>query len=437
MALPPGERKSAVFNAVSSPLKQAERIERDRVRPELAQRAADREILESRLKQAKSRAARKAPPEEEQDAASQSNSPRVMTAIGPSDVKAIVREMEEMPEAVEPQYFCDDSTAEHVGHLLCRHRRMLQMGAEGTAFELALGRYADGRANFDVYLKGHSGDFLRVGRTTRDCSADSVDSPALSMALAVQPDVIAGLAREASARKRGFVARFLYALPKSRLGSRKVAAAPVPFDVTTAFENAMAVLWKPWTPNDGVKYLRLTPEADETLRDLERWLEPQLAEGEELSATAGWAAKLAGAVARIAGVLHGAAAVGEGREPDAVPVSAETTRAAVRLGKEYLLPHALAVLDLMGADDRFDTARHLWRCLHREIRKTNNPRFSRRDAHRWGGRRFRTVADVDPALMLLIEYGYVRQVTTAAQSTRRDSMQYEANPEAIGDGNTS
>jgi hypothetical protein len=439
VALPPGERKSAVFSAATEPLRRLEEQERDRLRPELAKAAAERETLQLRLRKAKDAAAKPAK-KNGTAGAKPADAQSAFTATATSgntatidDVRHLAEELEKTPERFPPQYFCEDSTVEHLGHLLARHGRMLQMGAEGTAFELALGRYSEGKANFDVYLKGHAGDFLRVGRTGRDCSCDSVDNPALSLALAVQPDVISGLAREASARKRGFVARFLYSLPRSRLGSRQVGAPPVPHEVATAFENGMVELWRPWTPDDGTRYLKFSPAADEAMREFERWIEPRLAEGEELSATAGWSAKLAGAAGRIAGVLHGIEAAGGQQQPDATSISTETAAAAIRFSKEYLLPHALAVLDLMGADERLDTAHHLWRCIRRELLEACQTAFSRREALRWGGRRFKGVAAVDAPLSLLTEYGYVRQAPNPGANTRHDRQIFEANPAALAE----
>jgi hypothetical protein len=437
VALQPGERKSAVFSAVTAPLRRLEEQEVGRLRPELAKAAAERETLELQLRKAKDGAAKTAKKNCTADAKpTDAQSIFTVTATGGSaatidDVRRLAEELEKTPRRFPPQYFCEDSTVEHVGHLLARHGRMLQMGAEGTAFELALGRYSEGKPNFDVYLKSHTGDFLRVGRTGRDCSCDSVDNPALSLALAVQPDVTAGLAREASTRKRGFVARFLYSLPRSRLGRREVAATPVPHDVATGFENGMVELWRPWTPDDGARYLKFSPGADEAMRQFERWIEPQLAEGEELSATAGWVPKLAGAAARIAAVLHGIEAAGGQEQPEATTISSETAGAAIRFAKEYLLPHALAVLDLMGADERLDTARHLWRCIQRELLGAGQTAFSRRDAQRWGGRRFKGVAAVDAPLSLLTEYGYVRQAPGPGANTRHDRQIFEANPAAL------
>jgi hypothetical protein len=50
--------------------------------------------------------------------------------------------------------------------------------------------------------------------------------------------------------------------------------------------------------------LRVSPEAADLLLTFERWIEPQLAEFESLSRMSDWAGKLAGAVARLASVMH-------------------------------------------------------------------------------------------------------------------------------------
>src|SRR5262249_27741798 len=159
-------------------------------------------------------------------------------------------------------------------------------------------------ANFDVYLKGHAGDDLRIGRIGRD--SETVHSPALSVALAVQPDVIRGLAEQASMRGRGFLARFLYAMPTSLVGRRKTAAPAVPRTIAAAYWDGMLTLWRLQGTVDDAgrpapRLLDFSPGADRALRGFQDWLEPQLADGEPLSFLAGWANKLAGAVARTAG----------------------------------------------------------------------------------------------------------------------------------------
>jgi hypothetical protein len=240
---------------------------------------------------------------------------------------------------------------------------MLQAAPEGTAFEIAKGRYSE-TANFDVYLKGHAGDPLRIDRIGR--APDAADNPALSVALAVQPDVIHGLAEQATMRGRGFLARFLYAVPRSLVGERMIGMPAVPKGVAADYRLAMLALWH--TQGSVDDHGRPEPhwnvfshEADSLMHQFERWLEPQLAEGEELASLAGWANKLAGAAARIAGILHMTATALEGSWQR--PVDAATVEKAIRLGRGYLLPHAQAAFGMMGANPKADKAARVWRSI--------------------------------------------------------------------------
>ena len=120
--------------------------------------------------------------------------------------------------------------------------------------------------------------------------------------------------------------------------------------------------------------LTLDQEAGELLLGFERDLEPRLAAGSgDLAHLAGWAAKLAGATCRLAGLLHLARHLRDGWSR---PIGADSFAGAARLAG-YLVEHARAVFDLMGADPRVDDARWLldW------ISRTNQAQFSRRDAH--------------------------------------------------------
>ncbi|MCI0464601.1 MAG: DUF3987 domain-containing protein [Gemmataceae bacterium] len=163
--------------------------------------------------------------------------------------------------------------------------RMLQASAEGTAIEIAKGRYSEG-GNFDVYLKGHAGDPLRVGRVGRE--GETADRLALSVALAVQPDVIRGLAADASMKGRGFLARFLYAVPQSIVGKRKTNPPPVPPAVADTYAQNMRRMWEleGGKDNEGNPIpteLRFSADADRRMERFEAWLEPQLGRAESWS----------------------------------------------------------------------------------------------------------------------------------------------------------
>jgi replicative DNA helicase len=179
-------------------------------------------------------------------------------------------------------------------------------------------------------------------------------------------------------------------------------------------------------PGQDPMVLTLDPQAGELLLGFERELEPRLAAGSgDLAQLAGWAAKLAGAACRLAGLLHLA---GHLRDGWAQPIGGDTFAAAVRLAG-YLVEHARAVFDLMGADPRTDDARWLldW------ISRTGRTQFSRRDAHAAAPRgRFPKATDLDPALALLEEHGYLRRVDADApgpKGGRPPSPRFLVNPQ--------
>jgi len=176
---------------------------------------------------------------------------------------------------------------------------------------------------------------------------------------------------------------------------------------------ALAASLAPPASKAGPAVLTLHRGAAELLLGFERDLEPRLAADRgDLAHLAGWAAKLAGATCRLAALLHLAKHLRDGW---AQPINADTFTTAIRLA-DYLIEHARAVFDLMGADPRTDDARWLldW------IGRTNRTQFSRRDAHRAAPRgRFPKATDLEPALRLLEEHGYVRRIDPAPSQEPR------------------
>jgi hypothetical protein len=339
VALPSGDRKSTVLADVIAPIEAHEAAEQARLAPLIATAQSEHRVLEAQLAQLERLAGKEKDAEERE---------RLK-----HEAKQAARQVAEHVVPEPPQFIADDETPANLARLLSLHEgRMFQASAEGTAFENCTGRYSE-CLDFDVYLKGHAGDPLRVGRIGRE--QKTVLQPALSAALAVQPDVIRGLGAYPFLKGKGFLARWLYSLPPSWVGNRRIAPPAVPKNVQAAYQTTLERLWKlkgavdPKTHQPTPHWLELEPEADQMMQELERWLEPQLAEGEALSTLAGWGSKLAGAIARLAAILHVAGTVAEGA---AVPeyVSGATLRAAVALGRDYFLPHAQAAFGLMEAD---------------------------------------------------------------------------------------
>jgi hypothetical protein len=287
-ALASGNRKSAVFTAMTEPLADHERAEAQRTSKEIAKQRAEHQIKESILKNLKGQAA--SAKGKDRDRLTQ-------------EAAELAAELETTSAASPTRYIADDCTAERLATLLRdQGGRIAVMSPEGDVFDLMAGRYsAKGMGNFGVFLKGHAGDTLRIDRVGR---SEFVNAPAITVGLAVQPDVIRGLAEKPEFAGGVSSRDSYYALPKSLLGQRDVDAATVPDEIREGYHaNVTALLNLPFG-SDGSgdrepHLLRLTADAQASLRDFAMWLEPQLSEFGELGGMTDWAGKLVGAVGRI------------------------------------------------------------------------------------------------------------------------------------------
>jgi hypothetical protein len=386
-----GSRKSSVFTAMIRPVADFERDQAAAAFPTITETATLRRIADQAAATAEA-AAGKAPADLQEE----------------RQAEAIARAAEAASLVVPPlpRWLVDDATPEALAGLLATYGRIALLSPEGDVFDQMAGRYnPTAGPNLGVYLKGHAGDPLKVDRRGRP--PEYVERPCLTIGLTVQPEVLQGLASRPGFRGRGLLARFLYSLPASLVGHRQAGAPPVPPAVAHRYTlelQALATSLTALADNDGPALLTLDHEAAKLLLGFERDLEPRLAaDSGDLAHLAGWAAKLAGATCRLAALLHLA---GHLRDGWAQPIGTETFAGAIRLA-DYLIDHARAVFDLMGADPRLDDARWLldW------ISRTNRTQFSRRDAHRAAPRgRFATATDLEPALRLLEEHGYLLRV---------------------------
>jgi hypothetical protein len=325
----------------------------------------------------------------------------------------------------------DDVTSEVLATILAEQDgRIALFSAEGGIFETIAGRYANGTPNIDVLLKAHSGDDLRIDRRDR---SEHIERPALTTGLAVQPDVFRGLIEKPGFRGRGLLGRFLYALPNSTVGQRKIRPPAMPDEARHTYHanvKRLAAI-EPFINDDGKpepRMIRLSNDADDYLAAFEEKIEPMLAPDGDLNNIGDWGGKLAGAALRLAGILHltqhAATFDCNGHWP--AEVTADTMKRAIKIA-EYLIPHAQAAYAEMGADSKVEDAKFLLRW----IEKSDKDEFTKRDAHQGTKGRFKQVSMIEPALKILEDHGYIRAVEytpPAGKVKRRPSEKYFVNP---------
>ena len=404
-AMESGNRKTAVLTEATAPLAAWEREMQDQMAPEIARIASSRKTLEMRIDRL-----------------------RRLAANPKNDMNKLQREIETVEASlptlpVAPKLWTADATPEQLAVLAHQQgERIAIISDEGGVFDLMAGRYNGGIPNLDFVLQAHSGSAVRVDRASRP--AILMHAPSLTIGLSPQPEVLQGLAGKPGFRGRGLLARFAFALPQSRVGHRELIAKPVPEQVRAAYAAGVRWLVEKELRRDAddkplAHVLRLTAAAHDRWKAFQHAIEEMMADGGELAHLRDWAGKLPGLALRIVGLLH---CVVETGAPEMAPIEEPIMKSAVEIAT-ILIPHALAVFDLMGADPLLADAR----AITRWIKRVGVKQFTARDCFCAMQIRFKRMDKLRPVLALLVDHGYLREMAQE-KVAHRPSELYIVNP---------
>ena len=403
---PPSERKSAVLHGIVRPgdqyeirynLENAGRVESSKMQ---------KRILEKRQRTLEDKAA-KGNAEE-------------------GELENIAQQIADFQEVKPMQLYVDDITTEKLVSVMASNRgRAALISSEGGIFDTLAGIYTR-NVNIDVMLKGYSGDTIRVDRIGRE--SESIMNPSLTVLLMTQPKVVSDVLGNNTFRGRGLTARFLYCLPASAVGERRFQSEPIPDAVYQRYEQKIINLLEEEEPYLQPRVITLSTEASGLLTAFAEELEPKMKT--DYAEIADWVGKLVGNTLRIAGLLCRAdvylASDFLGGEPESLVIGGETMAKAIRLGR-YFLSHALAVFDVIPEATMHKDANRILEM----IRERNLSEFDRRTAMR-NCRYFKTVADIQPVLDFLDDYGYISRLPEKAFTGGRPPLpKYVVNPAVL------
>ena len=410
VALPPASRKTAVQNAATAPLTAWERAQREIVEPLIASAQSEIASLSEQVKELRKQM-------------------KKAHSIEQAQLKKEIAQLEmDMPKVpTMPQVWAQDVTTEKLGALMSENNeRMAVMSDEAGIFDILAGRYSGGVPNLDLYLQGHAGSPVKVDRGSRP--SIFLQSPTLTLGLSPQPDVLRGLTDNKSFRGRGLLGRFLYAIPVSNLGYRTLNTRPLSDDCKANYERIVsAILNQEMATNadgDQVAHtLKLSRDAQQAWQAFAHRIEASMREGGTFAHITDWAGKFAGAMARVAALLHITRYAFENAA--AYEINVIDMDGALRMA-DVLGIHALAAFDLMGADPALDGARHVLRWIERE----GKTEFTFRDCHYAHKSRYKRKDELVPAIDVLVERHYIRQrIMKLVQG--RNPQTYEINPAVL------
>ncbi len=415
----PGERKSALLGLLADPLHAWQTNERDYLRHALATYDERRRLIDTRLAGVRA---------------------KLQRATG-AEVAKLEREalefttsLENMPPLAAPELVTNNATPEAIRDLLSRNgEKVALVSAETDAGQLMGSRYSKtGTANLDLFLSALTGDPCHSHRIGRDMP---LARPALVMALCVQPQAVGDVLRDPVARGRGFVDRLCLIAPASRMGTRTLHPAAISPELRQWWADSLRRLldlaWPgrviltangPTRSEAAPHTMQLTAEAGGVLDILRKDIESRIGEGGDLRPVCGYASKLPGVVARIALTLEAM------QDPAAEFITADTMRAACEWAP-FLLAHFRAVLGDAAEGDEVKLARRLLRA----IKRRGIAELSGRDAHRSLGHDGLKKAELDPALEMLLEGEWLRELpgSDKGKPGRSPGQRYAVNPAAF------
>lgn len=401
-AMDPGNRKTAVFSAATAPLAALEKELVTEAAPAITLAKAERSFKES--------AAAGLLKSKEPNAAEQ--------------YAQAVLELESIEVPISPRFFAEDATPEAIAALAAdQGGRMTLASDEGGIFDIFAGRYSNGQANMDVLLKGHTGASYTVDRVGREPRL--IEKLTLTFALAVQPAVLRKIGETTEKKSRGELERFLYSVPKSNVGSRMISPPRMQDKVKSDYATLVTTLARRAAKPEGRFTLRPDEEGAAEFHRIQQKNEDRLKPGGMLGdvRVRGWGAKLSGAVARIAGLLHLA------MNRHGQPVSAGIFRAAEVIG-DYYAQHALAAFNLMDSKTDNAKADHLRIAIdnHQLGEFTQKELFDVLSRGRWP----KSIHLTEP-LSVLVDYGWLQEYPSNEPRSvgRPPSPRFKANPLAF------
>lgn len=407
-----GDRKTASEGACVDPLWQWEQAEAERTRVDRAKAANRYDVLKRRLDAAKKAA-----------------------AVGKATLDDVDRAAEELARAAlyaAPKLIAQDCTAERLAGICAEQGGCIAVfSSEAEPFEAIAGKYSkNGGANLDVWLKGYSGQHHRVDRVGRD--GEDVECMRITACLAVQPAILRRIGENAEYLERGFTARWVYSLPLSLVGRRRIETVPVSARTRDAYQRAVETILNLRPPAaGGLHKIHLGADARETFLRFADGVEQAKGPGGTFSHLRSWAEKFAGNVARIAALLHIAKTAPSGWKPWETDVELPTVQEAIRIG-HYLAAHAEVAHEVMGAAPELRDAVYLWARLEQFVREDGDLVLRHQDVWQRTKNKFGVKADrLADALEVLVLSGRVRLLRKESTGGRTPAPDIEVNPVAF------
>lgn len=338
------------------------------------------------------------------------------------------------------------TTAALIEFLMTHQERCLIIDTEGDVFQHALGGRTEMERNVGPWMQAYSGEPIqqdRVGDGRTGPRRRRVSRPSLAIALTTQVDRLDVLG-DPYAVSKGFSYRFLVGVFESRAPTQMLRAGKVSPDLLDRWAQRVHWLLSQDVPDQEVDILLDQDGAalffdwgEQALRQTrERESSGRGSEGDPLDFRAEMSAKIRSNLARVIGVLH---VLIDPPTAASRPVSAETVRCAVEHWAPWITASARASYEATNANPDLKLAERILGFIHRagaaEFTRSEALRNLKQHGVAEHGAALRRVDDLNPALSLLTEMGWIQcaEKPTHRPGGHRVAARYLTHPRALED----
>jgi hypothetical protein len=341
-----------------------------------------------------------------------------MKAAKKEDEPAIIAEitrvslkLAELEKTPFDGYIESDTTIEALVVSSAKGGPKIIVDEEGSFIRNITGRYSKS-PNLDYVKKAWSGEPHTYRRRNSGDVAYRIPYPILTIAAGLQPEACRALGGlfGGSLRGEGFLARFLFASPPSRIGdlvapSARDSASPLKRAYSDFMLQQIKVHYKSEPTLDKAWIIRLSEESLVVWQELFEWLDKKAAT--EFMALRDWLKKASDHAVRIAALLT----LAKGVKTREATIKEPEMRVAVTMIKNYFLYHVAHVCDMFRDSDTNDQFRILLKPLIKWLKerkeKSVNLRFIQRAGRPTNLFRNAKTEEIRQAMEILEERGLV------------------------------
>lgn len=275
---PPGEKKSGVLKEFKRPVEEFQKAYNNAHALDFAEYASKIELLERQRAVAIKKG----------DEVTLKDCDRDLLALKQNPVCPV-------------KFSLDDVTPESLANEMYRNgNRMGILASEGAVIDILTGIYSNGVSNISLFLESYDGNSYDLSRQTR--GQLHLENPLLAIGLMVQPSMFSKAVTNAEFSGRGFIQRFMFAFPESRIETADINSPDIPESINRSYVKLITDLLN-MPKNQGIPVMQFNNNAVRLLTDYYYHIRGEITNG-ILKDIREWSAKHFGRTQRIAGILH-------------------------------------------------------------------------------------------------------------------------------------